>query len=88
VIRIALDAMGGDHAPETEIAGALAALATLPGNFIVQLVGRTDLQSDAGVEWLHGELDAMGVLEKIEELGAESGDTVIIGDQELEYIPG
>jgi glycerol-3-phosphate acyltransferase PlsX len=42
VIRVALDAMGGDHAPEAEIAGALAALSTLPGSFFVQLVGRTE----------------------------------------------
>jgi glycerol-3-phosphate acyltransferase PlsX len=41
VIRIALDAMGGDHAPEAEIAGAALALAELPPTFLVQLVGRT-----------------------------------------------
>jgi glycerol-3-phosphate acyltransferase PlsX len=42
VIRVALDAMGGDHAPEAEVAGALAALAEFPGDFIIQLVGRTE----------------------------------------------
>jgi glycerol-3-phosphate acyltransferase PlsX len=42
VIRVALDAMGGDHAPEAEVAGALAALAEFPGDFVIQLVGRTE----------------------------------------------
>jgi glycerol-3-phosphate acyltransferase PlsX len=43
VIRVALDAMGGDHAPQAEIEGALAALETLPGDFTIQLVGRVDV---------------------------------------------
>jgi glycerol-3-phosphate acyltransferase PlsX len=42
VIRVALDAMGGDNAPTAEVAGAVAALADLPGEFVIQLVGRTD----------------------------------------------
>jgi len=42
VIRIALDAMGGDRAPQAEIAGALEALDTLPDEFLIQLVGRSD----------------------------------------------
>jgi glycerol-3-phosphate acyltransferase PlsX len=55
VIRVALDAMGGDHAPEAEVAGALAALAEFPGDFIIQLVGRTEaieaeLARHAGVD--------------------------------------
>ena len=43
MIRVALDAMGGDHAPQAEIEGALAALAALPGDFTIQLVGRVDV---------------------------------------------
>lgn len=42
MIRVALDAMGGDNAPEAEVAGALAALGSLPGSFVVQLVGRAE----------------------------------------------
>ena len=42
MIRVALDAMGGDRAPAAEIAGALEALDTLPDDFVIQLVGRTD----------------------------------------------
>src|SRR5207247_8992707 len=40
VIRVAVDAMGGDKAPQAEIAGVLQALASLPDEFVVQLVGR------------------------------------------------
>ena len=43
MIRVAVDAMGGDTAPQAEIAGALQALAALPDKFIVQLVGRSDV---------------------------------------------
>jgi len=41
VIRIALDAMGGDYAPQVEVEGAAQALRDLPPTFRVQLVGRT-----------------------------------------------
>jgi glycerol-3-phosphate acyltransferase PlsX len=39
VIRVALDAMGGDHAPRTEVEGAALALQELPATFRLQLVG-------------------------------------------------
>jgi glycerol-3-phosphate acyltransferase PlsX len=38
--RIALDAMGGDHAPEAPVAGAIEALAELEPSHSIQLVGR------------------------------------------------
>jgi glycerol-3-phosphate acyltransferase PlsX len=41
--RIALDAMGGDHAPQATIAGALHALAELGPAHTIQLVGRSDV---------------------------------------------
>jgi glycerol-3-phosphate acyltransferase PlsX len=40
VIRIALDAMGGDHAPAVPVAGAALALAELPADIAIQLVGQ------------------------------------------------
>jgi glycerol-3-phosphate acyltransferase PlsX len=40
MIRIALDAMGGDHAPQMEVEGTAQALKELPPEFQVQLVGR------------------------------------------------
>lgn len=41
--RIAVDAMGGDHAPHAPIAGALHALASLPAEHQIILVGRTEV---------------------------------------------
>ncbi|MEO8452159.1 MAG: phosphate acyltransferase PlsX [Gemmatimonadota bacterium] len=40
MVRIALDAMGGDLAPKTEVDGAVQALRELPGDFVIQLVGQ------------------------------------------------
>ena len=40
MVRVALDAMGGDLAPKTEIDGAAQALRELPGDFVIQLVGQ------------------------------------------------
>jgi glycerol-3-phosphate acyltransferase PlsX len=40
--RIALDAMGGDLAPQAPIAGALMALAEIDPQHIIQLVGRSE----------------------------------------------
>jgi glycerol-3-phosphate acyltransferase PlsX len=42
VIRVALDAMGGDNAPSVEIEGVAMALQELPPTFVIQLVGRAD----------------------------------------------
>ncbi len=40
MIRIAIDAMGGDHAPAVPVAGAALALAELPPDIGIQLVGQ------------------------------------------------
>ena len=42
MIRIALDAMGGDFAPEVPVEGAVAAVAELPESCEILLVGRQD----------------------------------------------
>lgn len=47
MIRVALDAMGGDHAPLAEIDGALAALEAWPGEFTVQLIGKPEVLAPA-----------------------------------------
>ena len=41
MIRVALDAMGSDHAPRTEVDGVALALLELPPTFRMQLVGQT-----------------------------------------------
>ncbi|HEU5357921.1 MAG TPA: phosphate acyltransferase PlsX [Gemmatimonadales bacterium] len=43
MIRVALDGMGGDHAPAAEVEGMALALAELPATFRVQLVGRPEV---------------------------------------------
>jgi glycerol-3-phosphate acyltransferase PlsX len=73
VIRVAVDAMGGDTAPQAEIAGVVEALSTLPGKFIVQLVGRSDVigpelakhpEADRNRIELHEAADVIGMAEK------------------------
>jgi glycerol-3-phosphate acyltransferase PlsX len=47
--RIALDVMGGDHAPQAPVDGALLALAELEPQHTIQLVGRTaDIEAALG----------------------------------------
>lgn len=51
MIRIAVDAMGGDHAPQAIIEGALRALDSAPG-ITIKLVGdQGRLQESLGAEW-------------------------------------
>lgn len=73
MIRVAVDAMGGDRAPEAEIAGVVQALAGLPGGFVVQLVGRPDAieaelakhpQADRSRLEIHEAADVIGMNEK------------------------
>lgn len=42
MIRIALDAMGGDYAPAVPVKGAIDAVQELPTSYEIQLVGRRD----------------------------------------------
>ena len=55
------------------------------GAEVERLVSRVDLDSQAGVAWLHEELDRAGVIERLDDAGAAPGDTVFIGEVELEY---
>lgn len=55
------------------------------GAEVERMVARVDLDSQAGVEWLHEELDRAGVIERLDAAGAAPGDTVFIGEVELEY---
>jgi glycerol-3-phosphate acyltransferase PlsX len=73
VIRVAVDAMGGDRAPQAEIAGVLEALDTLPDDFLIQLVGRSEAietelarhaRSDRSRLEIHEAADVIGMAEK------------------------
>jgi glycerol-3-phosphate acyltransferase PlsX len=53
--RIALDAMGGDHAPHAAVAGALLALDELPVAHRIQLVGPPQIVEETRDTLLNGE---------------------------------
>lgn len=54
--RVALDAMGGDLAPRAPVAGALLALAELPAEHSIQLVGQTAVVQETLDALLGGEM--------------------------------
>lgn len=73
MIRIALDAMGGDLAPQAEVDGAVQALTEFPPGFLIQLVGRREAIEaelarypgiDRGRLEIHDAPDAIGMEEK------------------------
>lgn len=73
MIRVAVDAMGGDAAPQAEIAGAIQALTALPDKFIIQLVGRSDAigtelakypEADRSRLEIHEAAEVIGMAEK------------------------
>jgi glycerol-3-phosphate acyltransferase PlsX len=81
--------MGGDKAPQAEIAGTLEALAELPEPFVVQLVGRTDaieaeLAKHAGVDRgrieIHEAADVIGMGEKpLAAVRKKPNSSVVVG---------
>lgn len=56
MVRIAVDAMGGDFAPHAPVAGALQALSELGPEYVVQLVGRTEVVRAKLDELITGDL--------------------------------
>ena len=80
MIRIALDAMGSDKAPQVEVEGAAQALKELPPDFNLQLVGRkSDIETALGRV---GEVDRTRV-----EI-VDAPDVVGMGDKPLAAIRG
>ena len=69
MIRIALDAMGGDTAPQAEIAGALQALTSLPGPFVIQLVGRSEIISKELTKYPDADHSRLEIHEAAEVIG-------------------
>ena len=55
------------------------------GAIVERIVERTDYETPAGAEWLHEQLSAAGIIERLEEAGAQEGDTVFLGKLETEY---
>jgi glycerol-3-phosphate acyltransferase PlsX len=89
VIRVAVDAMGGDNAPQAEIAGALQALSTLPQSFLVQLVGRPDViaselakhpDADRSRLEVHEAAEVIGMAEKpLAAIRSKRKSSIVIG---------
>jgi len=61
---------------------------TVSGNMVERAVARTNLKSEPALYHLHAELDRLGVLAALERAGARDGDTIRIGEVELEYVLG
>lgn len=55
------------------------------GRRVERLVARTDWRYEESIRRLHRALDGMGVTKALEEAGVQKGDTVYIGDAELEW---
>jgi len=89
VIRVAVDAMGGDTAPQAEIAGVVQALTSLPGKFTIQLVGRPDVigaelakypDADRGRIELHDAAEVIGMAEKpLAAVRRKPNSSIVIG---------
>lgn len=55
------------------------------GKNVERMAAMTDLTNDEAIRQLHRRLSRMGVLEKLREMGAEEGDTVLIGEVEFAF---
>lgn len=55
------------------------------GRRVERLVAMTDLDSEAGTDYLQKQLQRLGVFAALEEAGVEVGDTVLIGEWETEW---
>ncbi len=55
------------------------------GSEVERIVGRTAVNTAAGAEWLHEQLAASGILDRLDDAGAREGDTVFLEELETEY---
>lgn len=78
--RIALDAMGGDFAPQATVAGALEALAELGAAHSIQLVGRTAVIEEQLNTLLGGDLSALAAQRERIEI-VEAPDVIEMTDK-------
>ena len=69
MIRVAVDAMGGDSAPQAEIAGSLQALTSLPERFLIQLVGRSDVIASELAKYPDADRSRLEIHEAAEVIG-------------------
>jgi GTP-binding protein len=55
------------------------------GEKVERMVAMTPLENRDALRYLHRRLERMGVIEKLRELGAKEGDTVVVGDTEFAF---
>ncbi|GMV36170.1 MAG: GTPase Obg [Fimbriimonadales bacterium] len=56
------------------------------GEGVDRLVSRTDLDNYDALQYLHRQLERLGVLQALRDEGVEEGDTVVIGGVQMEYV--
>jgi phosphate acyltransferase len=83
--RIAVDAMGGDHAPRAPLAGALLALGELDPTHVLQLVGRTRVIEEQLENLLQDEFshlrnarDRLAIVEAPDVIGMSEKPSVVV----------
>ena len=57
----------------------------IEGRAVEVMVMRTDINNEYALRRMHRQLDKMGVIKRLRELGAEHGDTVKIRDMEFDF---
>ncbi|MCC6489237.1 MAG: Obg family GTPase CgtA, partial [Candidatus Hydrogenedentes bacterium] len=55
------------------------------GKAVLRAVRMTDFTNDEAVRYLHKKFQRMGLLKALKRMGAKEGETIVIGDVELEY---
>jgi glycerol-3-phosphate acyltransferase PlsX len=78
--RIALDAMGGDFAPQAPVSGALLALSELDSAHTIQLVGQTAVIEQELARQLAGEFSALSAQRSRIEI-VEAPDVIAMDDK-------
>jgi len=63
------------------------AVFVVEGTLPLEIVQRTDFGNHEAVLRMQKRLKGLGVFRRLQELGAQEGDTVRIGEVELEYVP-
>jgi len=77
--------MPEDPGTELRVVRAAENVFIVRGTVVERIVERTDYETPAGAEWLHEQLSAAGIIDRLEAAGAQEGDTVFLGKLETEY---
>lgn len=59
----------------------------IEGKTVLRAVRMTEFSNEQAVHYLHTRLSKMGLFKALKRMGAKEGETIYIGDLELEYVP-